>query len=367
MVFIKRVRGETRLGGCAMQKSIIHMPASATTGSIADVVGTGFGQKWIPTLINPSRTGGGWNVFLWWFHLLVWIICVGVSCTTNIGAFHWLKSSPGCTSIQFDCYQTNPSVATIVIGFVSGGCLLVGVLMLLVAASIWTAKEYRSQLEYATLMFWFLNTSLVGSFFIFSRAAVKEATIGYALSVASCIVHTYAFVLLYSTHATLRVVALPRAFVPTICTSIQYFSALALHTGSFSLGDHWSTGEPIRFSTGQVFVGWAAPVLQSYAVVSIVILRRVTENEINISTLSKYPFLRSTILYASGLATLCSFYVYGFSRFDTDMATGTFTFTAAALSFTSTLIVFAPDAKAYAEGSTATTALLKRGEANDDL
>ena len=41
---------------------------------------------WIPTVVNPAENGSPMEKGLFWFHLLIWVVALGLTATCNFGA-----------------------------------------------------------------------------------------------------------------------------------------------------------------------------------------------------------------------------------------------------------------------------------------
>ena len=161
------------------------------------------------------------------------------------------------------------SSTTTVIGILGGVGSVLGVLVLLVSAAYFDAKEFagtgRGLIANVFIQFLTLyGTS--ASFFIFSQAATKTDSVFYVLSFIAVLLMLYAQVLLYCTSSAIGVAALPRAFIPSLAASVQFISALAISSGDFAPGA----------TNAQKLMAWFVPALTLTATALMFGLRAAT-------------------------------------------------------------------------------------------
>ena len=141
-----------------------------------------------------------------------------------------------CDEFKYDCYQYEQSQWTFIISITSAVCTAIGFALLIIGCSIWNIRDIRFETEFVTLMLTFMSVGLVGSLFVYTRYAVKEATAGFWVSSFVNIAYLYALTLLYSVCAYARVVALPRAFLLCFTFAVTFTNAVAIMANEFSLG-----------------------------------------------------------------------------------------------------------------------------------
>lgn len=302
-------------------------------------------DDWFPTIIAPFKSGGVVNKFFFWWHLIVWILLMGLSGTANGGTFYWQRKITGCAPLDETCFKVGASTFTSIVGWVATASCIFTVIMIVVSASVWKIDEARREVEYFMILFFFFSTSLVGSFWIFTEATHALASIAFYLSTATVILHVYAGVLLYSCLSAMKMVTVSRTTIPMFATALSILVACAIQLNEISLGDDWTSGKPFAFSYGQKFTAFLVPSFQLAGILAMVVLRRITANEDSISEIENSPFVRTTILFSFFFSACVNVYVYSFCRMDTDMSSGMIAMASMLMSSFSVLVVFNPDAK----------------------
>lgn len=330
----------------------MHKPLRAHTGAeiatpaeLARTANFANPDDFFPTIVAPFRKGGMANKLFFWWHLICWVVAIGLCGTANGGAFHWQKKTDGCDSLDESCFKVQVTTFTGVVGWVSTVSLVFSVVMILVCAAVWQINEARREVEYLMLVLFFNFVSLIGSFWVYIQAAKALTSVAFYLSTAAVIVHVYSLVLLYSCMAAMKVVTLARTTVPMFATAISILVACACQLDEISLGDYWDTGLPMPFSYGQKFCAFLVPSFQLVGIISMIVLRRITANEDSISEIEEQPFIRTTILFAFFFSACVNVYVYSFARMDTDMASGMLALASVLMSSFSVLVVFTPNAR----------------------
>ena len=321
--------------------------APAPIGTPAELLKTSalWDPTWFPTVIAPFQTGGVVNKLFFWVHLLVWILTIGLSGTSNGGAWFLQRFDPACDSLDETCFSVPFSTLSGIIGWVSAASLVFSVVMIIMAASVWDINQTRREVEYLMILLFFQFTSLVGSFWIFVKASNSLTSVAFYLSLAGVVVHIYSSCLFFSCMAAMRVVSVARVTLPMFATAVSILVAVATQLNEMSLGDAWDTGLPVPFSYGQKFVGFLVPCSQLTGILSMVVLRRVSSDEDSLSDLQNWPFVRTTILFSFFFSAVASVYVFSFLRQDTDPISAMFGLAGVLLSCFSVLSVFAPNAK----------------------
>jgi hypothetical protein len=325
----------------------MQLPLVPSVGSPAELAQTAipWNESFFATIIAPFKTGGIVNKLFFWWHLISWVLTLGVAGTANSGAMHWQKKTDGCASYDESCFKVPVETFTGIVGHVATASLLLSIIMILISAAVWTIDQARREVEYHMIL-WFLNSvSLFGSFWVYIQSGKALTSVAFYLSTATCILHVYSSVLLYSCMAAMKMVTVSRTTIPTFSTALSILVACAIQLNHISLGDAWDTGLPIAFSYGQKFVAFLVPSFQLAGLVAMVVLRRITANENSISEIEDSPFIRTTILFSFFFACCCNFYVWSYARNDTDFASGMLAQASVILSCFSVLVVFAPDAK----------------------
>tara|TARA_Y100000591_G_C21802441_1_gene682865 strand:+ start:436 stop:1536 length:1101 start_codon:yes stop_codon:yes gene_type:complete len=219
-------------------------------------VGTGTKSDWVATIVNPSANGGTTQQVLFWFHILVWVVALGLSCTVNFGAVFFIgehvdpyvdrpaapPSSPVPTSESGEAPPSPPPPDftgglsghnAMAIGILGGVSSILGVLVLLYCAAMLDTEEYKTKpLLNAVLQLLTLFGS-VASVFIFAEASRNSGTAIFWVALFGVLFLGYAQVLLYCTSAALGVPKLEKAFIPALAFSVQLILALAISDGTF--------------------------------------------------------------------------------------------------------------------------------------
>ena len=322
----------------------------APVGAVADVVRNlaVWDSTFTPTIIAPFRpknTNVVVSKLFYWWHLIVQCSCLGIVGTACAGTFHWQKITPGCAALDESCFKESASVVTSIIGWVTTVCCAMYIIMLVTSASVWSIDQARREVEYHIVLWFFLCCSMVGSFWVYISSARALTSPAFYLCTAAVITQVYAGTLLYSCMTALRMVTVSRVVIPVFSVALSILIATLCETGLISLGDHWTTGEPIYYSFGQRFVSFLVPSFQMAGILSMIVLRRITSNDDGISQIEESPFIRTTILFAFFFAACCNVYVYSFVRLDTDMSSGMIGMGSLLMSSFSVLVVFNPNAK----------------------
>ena len=312
----------------------------------------GSGEDWTPTIVNPSKTGGMLQKMLFIFHIAVWVTALGVSMSINFWGPSDFMSN---TTMHGNAYNAteNPSDATGLLGYTGGASLVVGVLTLVGSALFVTTDEFKGKNFGMILNVIIQFLTLYGTtttIYMFSRAAAVTSSKFYPIAFTGVIFTVYAQVLLYCCSAALEVKALPRAFIPSLATSVQIVSAVAINSGDFA---------PTA-SDGQKMIATMCPVLTASAVILMFGLRALTRpggllsklnksdvaiTELDISKINTRPFLRSLFLTPYMLAGILSVYKLSFVKLDVDPTSYVFAFFGMLLNFAIIGVVFQPSAE----------------------
>ena len=319
-------------------------------GPAEDFLKTATGGDWVATVVNPSKTGGTMELALFYLHIGMWVVALGLSCAANFGAsglFGHNSSYIACTNTAGantpdNCggdggdYPGGITGTTTTIGILGGVFSIFGVAALLGGAAYFDADAFREQVWLNTLIQFFTLYGTSASFFIFCQAAANTTTGIFYVSLFAVMFMLYAQVLLYCTSATLDVLALPRAFIPSLAASIQFISALSIS------GDEFKQANGNNFTASQKFLSWMVPILTLVSVVLMVGLRRYTRNAAGVSELGDRPFLRSLVLTPFLLSGTLSVYKLSFIAVQADAVAYMFALFGMMLNFAIISVVFVP-------------------------
>jgi hypothetical protein len=325
------------------------------------------GVDWTPTIVNPSTTGGMVEKLLFWFHLSVWVTALILSCVVNFAAPGFMSNGTNATGYSEPNSYHGISDTVRSIGIIGGTGSIVGVLVLLFAASYYTAEEFTGNpifdengtrkpnpagqqglivnviIQIATLF------GTTCTLFIFSQAAAATANGYYGLTMTAVIFLVYAQILLYCTSSAMAVRALKRAFIPSLAVAVQFVSAMAINSGDFYPGA----------TTQQKTIAWVIPILTLIALLMMFTLRIGTmpggflskymtgekpegASSFTVSNIKQRPFLRSLFLTPYLVSGILSVYQLSFVKGDSDPTSYTFAFFGMMLNFVIIGIVFNP-------------------------
>jgi len=336
--------------------------ATAPIAGTAEFIESASGGNWVPTVINPSKSGGTSNVAMFYGHITVWVVALVLSGVTNFGVSGWLPKThlmsvnstyvacgEGETGDTHGCggdilvagaLGGGASDTTTVIGILGGISSIVGVLLLLGGAATLDAEQFARSKSGTILNVFIQIFTLFGTtstLFVFSQAAIDTSSGFYWLALFATIFTVYAQVLLYCTSAALDVLALPRAFIPSLGASVQLISALAVSSGDFVPGA----------TDAQKVVAWLIPIL-TFCSLAIMVALRISTRSGNTSNIGDRPFLRSLILTPFLTSGILSVYKLSFVRSDANPASYVFALFGALLNFTIISLIFSPSGDAYA-------------------
>lgn len=271
------------------------------------------GGEWIPTVVNPSKEGGGMQLSLFYLHIGVWVMALILGGISNFGASAFLKKGDWSNDTSYNAttdnsyYTEDPTSTTVTIGILGGVFSILGVVALLGGAAWFNADEFREQVWLNVIIQFLTLYGTTATMYIFCEAGAKTDNGAFWLSLFAVIFQVYAQVLLYCTSATLDVMALPRAFIPSLTASVQFISALAISSGDFA---------PTA-TDAQKTIAWFVPFLTLGSVLIMVTIRRFTRNGQGVSELGEFPFLRSLVLLPFFVSGLMSVYKLSFVKNDT--------------------------------------------------
>lgn len=319
-------------------------------------------NQWTPTVVNPAEEGGpvATGLFLW--HLIVWVIAIGLTSAVNFGVnggtykdYVWNPSPAGGGAAAWEWVAYADGTKQIALFSALAG--IIGVLGIILSTALYDANTYKLSTGTNTIITFLLNYSLVGSFFIYCRAA-QHAQAGefYNLALAGVLFHAYAVCLFYSCSAALETLALPRSFIPTLAISVQLVNYLEINDGEF----HCRTAEaPADAVTTDSNINAAAactdneksialwiPLLTAIAVGVMIAGRKLVRNASEGgSQVKNAPFVRSAILMLFLLSAVLSLYKYAFMAANiTDRVARMFGLLGLLLQFAIVSIVFIPSA-----------------------
>ncbi len=336
-------------------KASDHVVPIGGTAEAKQFVNTALGMDWVPTVVNPSDGSRGLvDRALFWAHILVWVAALITSCISNFGVGMFMSKNDSyvpCTSVGVpdNCGGNGgtgegypgvwASPTTITIGILGGISSVIGVILLLGGAAWFDKDQYKQTVWLNALVQFFTLYGTVCTYYVFSEAGVNTETGFFTVSLLAVIFCSYAQILLYCTSAALDVLALPRAFIPSLTGSVQLVSALAISSGDFA---------PAA-TDAQKVVAWFVPILTLAALVIMVALRRLTRRESDsISQLGDRPFLRSLVLAPFMGSAILSVYKLSFVKLDTNPTAYMFAFLGLLLNFVIVSVVFVPGGGSFA-------------------
>lgn len=324
-------------------------PLTLETGDPAAFVKVATGGDWVPTVINPSKTGGMSELALFYVHIIVWVVALLLSCIANFGAGAFMPNATNASGwTDPDGFGDGVTGTTVTIGILGGVTSILGVGFLLGGAAILDADAFKNQVWLNTLIQFLTLYGTSASFFIFCKAAEQTSSAVFWISLFGVIFMLYAQVLLYCTSAALDVLALPRAFIPSLAASVQFISALSISGDEFHKG-HLADGmTKIPYTDSQKFLAWMVPVLTLVSVILMVGLRRYTRDASGVSQLGDRPFLRSLVLMPFLSSGVVSVYKMSFIAVETDVIAWMFAFFGMLLNFAIITVVFIPGGGAFA-------------------
>ena len=319
----------------------VHPGANIEAGAkdVRNFVKTAMNDGWTPTVVNPAKEGGMTNMALFYLHIGVWVMSLILGSISNFGASSFLKKGDWSNDTSYNAttdnvyYTSDPTDTTVTIGILGGVFSILGVVALLGGAAWFNADEFREQVWLNVIIQFLTLYGTTATLYIFTEAASKTGNGAFWLGMFAVFFQVYAQVLLYCTSATLDVMALPRAFIPSLTASVQFISALAISSGDFA---------PTA-TDGQKTIAWFVPFLTLGSVAIMVLIRRYTRNGEGVSELGEFPFLRSLVLMPFFVSGLLSVYKLSFVKNDSSNPTSyMFAFLGMLLNFTIISVVFVP-------------------------
>lgn len=337
-------------------------------------------RTWLPTVINPAKDGGEMQKALWWLHVIVWVVALGLGSASNFGVVHFQAKSNDCTDTATDCFAQGPTDTTIVVGILGGTATILGVVAILGGAASFDAEAYKTQVWLHVITQFFTLFGSCATFFVWCKAAEKDAAGAFWIGAFATAFQLYAQVLLYCTSDTLETMALPRSFISCFAVSVQLVSAIAISGGDWrpdglpamlvaAIEDlenrqkQSSSAPPAppplleeHFTPGQKFAAWALPVAMSISIILMVVFRRWTrDSKTEISALGQFPFLRSLVLTPFLLSGILAIYKLSFVKADSDPTGFMFALLGMLLNFAIITVVFVPGSVAASADATPMT------------
>lgn len=303
---------------------------------------------WVRTVVNPSETGSRMASLMFWFHLLVWVGAIGFTGLVNFGiqAKTWTLDGADWPS------------ETREIALYSGLCGVFAVVGILASSAFYDLEAYKKSMGTNTVITFLMNYSLVGSFFLWAKAAASNDSNGlFTIGLVGVLLHTYAVVLFYSCSAALDTLALPRAFLPTLAISVQIINYMQINDGKFhcryaeATADAVATDSDIDAPTGcnsnQKTLALMIPLLTLGAVVLMIFGRKMLRDAAEGgSQMKDSPFIRSLILLLFLASGILSIYKYAFLAANiVDNIARMFAMFGLLLQFAIIAVVFVPTAK----------------------
>lgn len=343
-----------------------HPTRNVEVGIVSVVTG-----DWVPTVVNPAEESSpgfnrGRELALFYMHIGVWVGALILSSIVNFGATglfghnsSWIACTGSETGATHGCggsggdYPGGASDGTVVVGIIGGICAIAGVGTLLGAAAYFDKDAYAGTVWVNTLIQLLTLYGTTSTLFIFCQAAQNTDTAAFWLSLFGALLMLYAQVLLYCTSAALDILALPRAFLPSLAASVQFVSAISISGDEFKCwikdGTTGVYGEA-KCSDNQKFIAWLVPALTLASVALMVVIRNMGRDAAGNSNVNKQPFRRSLILLPFLLSGILSVYKLSFIQAHPDVTGFMFAFFGMLLNFAIISVVFVPDGQASGAG-----------------
>ena len=308
-------------------------------------------QDWVPTVVNPADQQSALEYYKFYLHLGVWVISLILSMAMNFRSKKAMedKREGFGGSCTVECY-TGISDTSFIIAILGAVSTTIGVSMLLFGVAWFPAETYKKMPLLNTTITLFTVYGMVSSYYTFMHAAAQPSHGYFVLALFTVIFQTYAQILLYCTSASLNVLMLPRAFLPSIGASIQFISAIAISSGDFkALGG----GD---FTKAQKTIAWLVPVFTFGSLVLMLFIRRSTrhvghtgmEGEMEHKDIGNFPFLRSLVLSPFVAAGMLGVYKLSFMTVEnSDPSAYMFALAGALFNFVIISVVFVPGANAF--------------------
>jgi len=305
-------------------------------------------SDWVATVVNPATEGTAMQKGLFWIHILVWVISLALGSATNFGVVGLqakVNDSTTCNGNNSNCFLTEPDQATITIGIIGGISTILGVIALLGGAALLDAEAFKKQVALNVVIQFLTLYGTSATFYVWTETAMKDQTGAFWLGLFACLFMLYSQVLLYCTSAKLKVMALPRAFLPCFAASVQLISAIVIQEGAW--GPHSQAADGTwtyhHFEAGQKTVAWLVPITMLVSVALMVGLRRMTRDAVtDVSELGEYPFLRSLVLFPFLLSSVLAVYKVSFLKSDANPTGFMFGMIGMLLNFAIVAVVFIP-------------------------
>lgn len=306
----------------------------------------GGGSAWMPSIVSPYPTNNGccdWPVFVWWFHIVLWVMVTIFSIVANGLAFELQKRDPTCVSGMDSCFAAEPPVFRLVVGVVGAAFTLFTVLSILVSGMLLNEAP-NNYSEWYVPTFICNAISIVSTSWVFIGTASQTQTVAHGMSLTTLLLHIFASSLLYTCAGALKLPNIPRIMVGSLAFATSLLVAIGVHTNDISLGDYWDTGLPIPFSYGQKFISWMVVISHVAAFLSILVgVWLITWDDVNQVSMDERPLLRSLHVTMYSIATICALYTHSFVSKDIDMASGMLSLASFVLTLLTTALVCAPD------------------------
>ena len=295
--------------------------------------GTGTKGDWVATIVNPAEKGGTTQQVLFWFHILVWVVALGLSCTVNFGAVFFIGE-------HVDPYVMNASLGVsppsspppefpgglsgnnaMAIGILGGVSSILGVLVLLWCAAMVDADEYKNRPILNAVLQLLTLFGSVASVFIFAETSRNSGTAIFWVALFGVLFLGYAQVLLYCTSAALGVPKLEKAFIPALAFSVQLILALAISDGTFRCvhtdhihghGTNFASLSYENCTEWQVASAWIAPGTTVLALALFVLRAESKSIGINAYIEKTSTFYKSLFLFLLFSGGVLSIYVLSF-------------------------------------------------------
>lgn len=298
---------------------------------------------YVPTLVNPNPTGDGAQKILFWAHLLLQVASLLLSGFSNFAAAILQKKDASCTSL--DCFDTDPNGGMIVLGIAGGSCHVIFVVLILFAASIFNAEQYRKYIWLHTLICFFGCFALVCTLFVWASASMRPNSLAFWIATPAAIVQVFSLAMIYSTSSAMGSRNLNRTFIFQLTLALDLMIALAWQTGTFNKNG-------LHIDPTSKSMMWCAFGFQLAPQIVLLLSRIFTNSKLNIMSISKYPFTRSVVLGLLALSAICASYRFSVSNDPFLTMVTSFSTPATILSYLTLGFALFPDiAIAYAPGT----------------
>lgn len=309
--------------GSHPNRQYVHMQPTAAFAVPNLVVHAATGidpAKWPTTIITGPLVAGKYeNYARLCFHVVVWVVALGLACTAGFGIqgdSGFLEPDDDVNgTVSNSSYILSPSDTTKYIGMTSALCLIFGFLFMLASASVWDFEYFQEWGWPNVALQTFTNYAFVGQLHILIHAAAVPENDFFGVSLSACVFTGYLVVLLYCISASLDFLMLPRGFIPSLAISFQLVNYQVIEADE-------GGAPPGGYTDEQKEVALALVLVNAFALIIMVALRLWTRESAMVDVLKTdykkqdlgdFPFFRSIVLTMYTAAAALSVYEWSFT------------------------------------------------------